>query len=153
MGFDQSIIVSSRVDEETKQRVISSALAKWPFLYLPRKASHPDHVVLGAMELNGRHFQSDAEYDAALEEIYSAKEQLPAWSNEFKGISFVFIRVDCFGGTCLYSGLAARSGEVLAAQEAFRGGHTLLLRHVGIETYGLFAPFSREYFQEPTSGD
>jgi hypothetical protein len=153
MGYTQSILVSSAVDEAMRLRLLQSTEARWPFLRRPRNRSLcTDRLILALPELTDYLFDDDATYEARLAENDKVKEELSTWSSEFPEPTYVYVEADCFGGTCLYSGYACRAGEVVARHEPNRGVHTLLLRHVGIETYGAFPPFTRGYFEGRCSG-
>jgi hypothetical protein len=154
MGFQQSIVVSSLLDKASVARTAREALARWPFLRLPRDASpRPGHLLLALPEMTEYLFEDEAAYEKAVDAFWQVEEQLASWSEGSPGISLAFIEADCLGGTCIYDGFVCQGGTVLERVENEKDGHVRLLRRVGIEIDGtFFLPFTRGFFAGRSSG-
>lgn len=148
MGFTQSVIVSSPVGPESKQAILTAALERWPFLRLPvRDWLLPAHAQVAPPELTEYLFREEEDYEQAVERNGEVEDGSPEWSRQFPQVAFAFVSADCFGGTCLYSGYFARSGEVVARARPDYLGHIQLLDHVGIHLKDShFDSFRRGYF-------
>jgi len=153
MGFRQHIIISGVLDAPARDRALRSALARWPFLRLPkREDGFADRLLLGLPELTDYLFESDLDYETAVEQVDQVEQGLPAWAAEFCGSLVAFLEADCFGGTCRYFGYSCRGRIRLEGGPPGPQGHLETLRQLGISTEGHFEPFTRGYFQGKCSG-
>jgi hypothetical protein len=67
-------------------------------------------------------------------------------SRRFPAVLFGWIYVDCFGGTCIYSGQVRRAGEHVWHGSGQRA-HLDVFERLGLPaTSWYFAPFTRDYF-------
>ena len=153
MGYRQNIIVSSTLEDATREQALQNARSRWSFLRSPRQSDvYSDRLLLGLPELTDYLFDEDADYETALEQSSQIESELLTWSQEFPVAAFAYIEADCFGGTCGYSGFACRAGSIIERVEPGEHAHVTLLRQVGIVTDGLFEPFKRVYFEGRCSG-
>jgi hypothetical protein len=70
------------------------------------------------------------------------------FTRQFPVVTFVYVKVECFGGACDHWGYAARDGSKLdQVEEADSRGLERLLAHPGVSLQGgaSFEPFSRTY--------
>lgn len=131
--------------------VLRAALDRWPFC--AGKAIHrpfrgiglrcPDPEKLG---------ESDQECEFWEERIFSVEKELPDFSTGFPGVTFSFIRADCFGGHCEYAGFVVRNGARLldvGFGDAGIANLRRLLKPLGVRLLtGFFRPFVRGYWDD-----
>ncbi len=85
--------------------------------------------------------------DDVFEIIYEFEDKISVFSEKFPNKSFVYIDVDCFGGTCLYKGFIVKNGEISYRQESTYDGHIKLLERLNQDFKEWnFEPFSRDFF-------
>jgi hypothetical protein len=113
---------------------------------------YTDRLLLAPPELTDYLFENDEDYETALEQNGLLESGLLEWSQGFPDIFFAYIEADCFGGTCVYSGLVCRDKTILERVESSYHAHVSLLRHVDIITRGPFKPFTRVFFEGLCSG-
>lgn len=112
-----------------------------------------ERVLFSPPELTDYLFDDDVEYELALEQNYQLQNNLPAFSQRFSSTIFVYVEIDCVGGTCLHSGYCCGAGVIqFAVNEVADNGHVELLQRVGINTHGPFSPFQRGFFAGLGSG-
>ena len=76
------------------------------------------------------------------------EEKLPEVSRLFPGVAFAYVRVECFGGVCLFDGFVARDGDVVFRQSSSHDGHCAILAAAGAPIADwFFAPFTRGWFE------
>src|SRR5688500_2911696 len=69
MGYRQNIIVSSQLDQVTRERTIDSAIARWPFLRHARQENaFLDQLLLAPPESTEYLFDNDTDYWTAIEQ-------------------------------------------------------------------------------------
>ena len=148
MGFRLNAVFGSAIEWELKQAILSAALERWPFVRLPRRDFLlPANAQFAPPELTDYLFTDEVQYEKAVELNGDVEDGVPEWSRAFPDVTFAFVSVDCFGGTCLYGGYVVRGGETLVRVEAAPAGHRELLAHVGMNLHGDdFVPFGRGYF-------
>lgn len=153
MGFQLNVVFSGPVEPDLKKEILAGAVEQWPFIRTPaREGRYLEHPHFAPPELTEYLYDEQEDYERAVEQSREVEESLPTWGAAF-ATSFAFLEIDCFGGTCLYSGYACRGGEVLLRQEWDSSGHRNLLKAVGIVLKnGQFAPFERGYFGGVNSG-
>ena len=89
--------------------------------------------------------------------LYVVEKGLAEFSREFPGNLFVYLHVDCFGGTCANEGFVIRNGEKVESARGFtREGRVvegqdalpILLKHLGLRLPrgGDFRPLGRGAF-------
>lgn len=149
MGFRQSIIISSSVEWEMKQTILSDALERWPFIRLPnRDFVLPKHAQFAPPELTDYLFANQKQYEKALERNWEVEDGLPEWSRNHPSVTFACVRADCVGGACVYDGYIVLSGTSIFEVSGDYAGHLELLAHVGLSLgSAFFAPFTRGYFE------
>jgi hypothetical protein len=94
---------------------------------------------------------TDEDEDRAEELAWSIEQNLPEWTRMYPAIPFVYLRAECFGGVCLYSGHVCQNGVMLErAEDPDEGGDALvrLVRALGVELGPgrYFEPFTRGFF-------
>ncbi len=91
---------------------------------------------------------TEEEYEKANDVGYDLEENLPEFSKQYPETVFVFVEVDCTGGTCLYKGYVCKNGETIAKEKG-KGALKPLINHLGIELNGeqFFEPFKRGFFE------
>lgn len=147
MGFVQSVLISSEIDDPTA--IARHAIGRWSFLRRPRQPfRYPRRVLLAPPELTDYRFGTRQEYEHAVELVADVEGGLRAWSQAFPDTRFAFIAADCFGGTCLYGGFVCQDGRDVASCSASSSGHSELLAHVGLNVEFEFPPFERNFFEE-----
>lgn len=86
-------------------------------------------------------------FDGIFEEILEFEDNTIEFSKIFPDKKFAYIYVDCFGGTCLYSGFIVENGKVLQNQIYDYPGHISLLKVLDTNYEGFyFEPFTRDFF-------
>ncbi|QSI32521.1 hypothetical protein GNX71_24235 [Variovorax sp. RKNM96] len=91
------------------------------------------------------------EYLHVLDQIHEAREVLKVISNQFAEDLFVYVDVECFGGTCINLGTHLLNGETIRAFDTPESEVDLeeLLRPLRVQ-FGPdqhFKPFTRGYFE------
>lgn len=147
MGFDLTIVISSPLDREMKEALLSRAKASWPFIRFPQTDLLPAHAHFALPELTDYLFDDVGLYEKAVDQNGEVEGTLPDWSSRFPLIGFALIHAECFGGTCLYSGYVCQDGKIHFQQKGDGRGHQELLKNVGLVLDNdFFAPFQRAYF-------
>lgn len=96
---------------------------------------------------------TEEEYEQAQELAWAIEEELVEWSRQYPAICFVFLRAECFGGTCLHEGYVCQDGAIheRAQDTDDDEGDALprLVRALGVElaTPPYFEPFTRGFFE------
>jgi hypothetical protein len=132
--------------------VLQDALATWPGCR-GRVITEPFYGIGVAVPEHGLTYgDPDGEGEAAQELAYTLEDTLPEWSRRYLATRFVFLRTDCFGGTCFYWGYVCQNGVIQEqARDITADGVALnrLVRALGVEldaASSYFAPFRRGYF-------
>src|SRR5262249_55897986 len=153
VGYRQSIIVSTPLEREARERALLSAQSRWPFARRPRQSNtYSDRLLLALPELTDHLFDRDEDRETVIGQNSRIESELSAWSREFPAAVFAYVEAECFGGICEYSGFACRGDAVIERVDLSDDAHVRLLRHVGIVTDGVFEPFTRAYFEGRSSG-
>ena len=131
------------------ETVLKTALERWPFC-VGRVIRSPFHGIgLRCPDLD-EVWDSDQGCDYWRDRIYSVEKQLPDFSTVFPGMTFAFIKAECFGGDCEYAGFVVRNGEMLFRVEFDAVGTNnlrQLLKPFGVRPLtGYFQPFVRGYW-------
>ncbi|MBI3230160.1 MAG: hypothetical protein HYZ45_08315 [Burkholderiales bacterium] len=146
MGYQFQGLLTTHAD------AAKAAEQRWRYCEVKRVHEQWDGFIVRCPNVDDLHPTED---EAACERIYQqmdeVKDGLLALSAEFPTALLVFVDVECFGGVCLYRGLHALAGEVVARFESVDIEHDLaeILRplgvQLGIDRY--FQPFTRGYFE------
>jgi len=157
MGYDFSGIFTNEIGSD----LIRDAKSKWHFI----KAMKVDTPFLGLALINyvtpsfGWEKEYEEDYDIREEQHYRLEDEILDFSKKFSSATFVFIRVECFGGTCIYSGFSCKNGLLLSnpKNEDYKGSDDNIQNkklialfkdlNVKIPDTGYFEPFTRGYFE------
>lgn len=133
--------------------ILDAALRRWPGSR-GRLISEPFHGIGVAAPDDiltyGGH--TEEEYEQAEELAWAIEQELVEWSRQYPATCFVFLRTECFGGTCLHEGYVCRDGDIREraedADEDDDDALPRLIRALGIElgTPPHFEPFTRHFF-------
>lgn len=83
--------------------------------------------------------------------VMNCADELPEWSRRYPENTFVYIQVECFGGSCDHFGYACKDGEKIeTVEEEQEDGLIRLMSHLGAKlgnaySRSYFAPFERDY--------
>ncbi|WP_156781819.1 hypothetical protein [Leptospira tipperaryensis] len=81
------------------------------------------------------------------EEIALLDERAIEFSKLYPEKTFVYIDVDCFGGTCSYDGFTVKNGNTIFIQKPIQDGHRTLLKSIFPKYENVyFEPFTRDFF-------
>jgi hypothetical protein len=143
MGYRFAGFFIDRHDPE----LVDAIRSRWPFLearpiYDPFSGfgfGFPDH----------EQFLSYEKAEPILEQRYAAEDNLPAFSVEWPDVTFLWVAADCFGGNCLYTGYACRSGAIVLRESISKDSLARLVRVFGVELASdqFFRPFTRGFFR------
>ena len=85
--------------------------------------------------------------DEVFEIISEFEGEISDFSKKFPEKTFVYVDVDCFGGTCLYEGFIVKNGKISYCQERAYDGHIKLLEKLNSSFRDWnFEPFTRDFF-------
>lgn len=147
MGYSFHGIFTNSSDEN----ISAKAKLKWPFSRIKNI-----YVPFTGMAIVGDNEYPD--FEKTHDENRRLQYELPEFSNAFPETNFVFLWVDCHGGTCIYEGYACRNGQIFFdnrgedsepfSQSFERNKLRELLRSLDIELGALaeFEPLTRGYF-------
>lgn len=154
MGFQLKLVISSRVSAEERKGIMSAVRERWPFCRGPRDPSaYSNRAVFAPPELTSYLYDDFDEAERVDEMADDVESGLADWSRGFPIVAYALVEAECFGGNCLYRGFCCRNGELVLRHEEFDNDRLIeLVRTVGIETSGTFAPFVRGFFAGPGSG-
>jgi len=160
MGFQLPCAGVPCPDEGLCERVRSAFAEAFPFAkqrtmrqpFLAAVAGMDCYGVLEAYERNPAAFPFKSSEEAEEALIVASEERGPALSRAFPGLAFAYVEVDCFGGTCLFSGSVARDGLVVFEQPSSYDGHRAVLAAAGAPLADWdFPPFRRGWFEGESS--
>ena len=132
-------------------RVLDAALQRWPYC-AGRRIFTPFRGIGVRCPDPDDGSTSDEEFEELLERAAAVEEELPRFSILFPDTPFVFVSVDCFGGTCAYEGFVVRNGKLERELSMTYSRERLsqLLEPLGVRSRsGYFAPFVRGYWETP----
>lgn len=132
--------------------VLDAALRKWPDAQ-GRMIVDPFQGIGVAVPSEALTYgDTDEEYEQAQELAWALKRELVEWSRGYPTKRFVFIRADCFGGTCDYEGYICGDGIIQYQTKEANGSQNDMLRTLvqalGVELpeTSYFEPLTRGYF-------
>ena len=120
--------------------LLAAAAEQWPTARA--RMIHEHFYGVGLRAKDYRESQDDEE----AERILAIADEVGPFSLRFPETTFVYIEVDCFGGTCVYEGVVWRGGERVVT-ETGDGALRRLLSHLGarLDDREYFRPFERSY--------
>ncbi len=102
----------ARFDEQVEE----AARKQWPQAAV-RTFFNPFHGLgvrlASADELNISPDDEEENWEHVMGAIFQMEDELPLWSAQFAGQKLIFLRAECFGGTCLYDGFLCCDGSTL----------------------------------------
>lgn len=128
---------------------MEAALERWPF-YTGKQITKPFAGIGVRCPDPEMETETDEEYEKAKENAYKLEDELPAFSQSFPDMTFVFVCANCFGGTCIYSGYIVRNGQLeLELDDINKANLKQLMRPLGIGLFwsGHFEPFVRGFWR------
>ena len=131
--------------------VLQAALERWPFCS-GREISSPFRGFgIRCPDPDDRKDAPPEEHEQMRDDAYAVEQELPDFSAAFPGVTFVFLFADCFASRCMYTGYAARDGDVvLEIDKAPIGRASLqeLIGTLGVRLVdGYFEPLVRGFWK------
>lgn len=148
MGFSFRGIFTNTKNEA----VIAAVIQRWPFCFI-KNVEDPFNGIMVS-----RKSETDPKlYIREFDEKQRFETELPEFSTQFPGITFIYLWSDGHGGDCYYDGYACRNGQILidnrgeGPDKFSRHFETEKLRAVvealDVSIAGYFAPFEREFLE------
>ena len=133
-------------------RAAEVALETWPFCQLKHEEQQFNGYILRCPDEGDLHpADGDAGWERVLDKADQVRSGLAALSNRFPESWFVYVEVECFGGSCQNTGAQYLAGSVVATFEAGEAEADLatILSPLGIQLDEdqHFRPFTRGYFE------
>jgi hypothetical protein len=149
----QAVCTLSTAGAATEAKILERMAEQFPYSET-RKLVQPFASLICFTDLNN--FEAHDLPDADIEEYGDAytylrlnmRDRVEDLSAMFPQDTFVYIEVDCFGGTCEYSGFVCTKGKKTSVESASQTAHVRLLQAIAPDYTSIyFEPFSRDYFR------
>jgi hypothetical protein len=128
-----------------------AARHRWDFCQVRRVEEQFEGFIIRCPSENDLHpTENDKGLERLLALIDEVRSNLAELSLQFPRSPFVYVEVDCFGGTCMYGGAHFLGGKEIATfkpgVEVGKLAEVLKPLRVQLGTDGFFMPFTRGYF-------
>src|SRR5512139_409169 len=161
MGFYLRCAIAKVDDEVLADRIGRVAAEVFPPFVAVRRFDAPFAGVIAAydpgqldiVENFAAHGypDEDAAHEDQAEGILARMGEL---SRAVPEVPFVYVDVDCFGGTCRYQGYAFQDGTQTHVEPFSSNAHVRLFEKLGVENpQWYFAPFTRDFMTTGTASE
>lgn len=163
MGFYLRCAIAHVDDDARAERILATAAGVFPSFVRARRFTAPFRGVIAAYdpvatsEQIVEHFAAHGfpDEDAATEAVEGAIwDHLAELSLAYPGLPFAYVDVDCFGGTCRYSGEIVQDGAFTHVEPTSADAHVRLFAKLGVpDPQWYFPPFTRGYMESGVAAD
>jgi len=162
MGFYLRCAIAKVDDGDVADRIVQAARALFPKFVKVRRFEFPLAGVIAGYDHNKAHDLIEdfaahgyADEEAAYEDVAEGVDnRMGELSLAFPETPIAYVDVDCFGGTCMFSGYVVRDGLSTHSEPVSSSAHVRLFEHLGVhDPQWHFAPFTRGFMDTGVASD
>jgi hypothetical protein len=163
MGFYLRCAIAKVDDSGLADRICATATESFPSFVRCRRFDAPFAGVIAGYDpvaTSERIVESFAAHGYPDEEAATEDVEGAIWNHmgeltlAFPELPFAYIDVDCFGGTCVFSGFIIKDGLRTHTEPSSSSAHVKLFAHLGVvDPQWHFAPFTRGFMETGVAAD